>query len=68
MKSRGMRCSVARTGDKTNACKVLWGIQKERNRFRDQGVGWRMELKYILKEVGIRMDGVSWIHPAQKMY
>jgi hypothetical protein len=51
IKSRRMRWAghVARIGEDRKVCKVWWESQKERDRWKDQGVGGKMGSEWILE-------------------
>jgi hypothetical protein len=64
IKSRSMRWAghVARMREKRNVYNVLWGSQKERDHWNDQGVGGWTILKWIFREKG--WVGMDWIDMA----
>jgi hypothetical protein len=67
IKSRRMRCAgnVARTGEKTNACRVLVGTSEGKRPPRGPRRRWEDNIKMDRRETG--WDGVVWIHLAQNI-
>jgi len=51
------------TRDKRNACKILVAKPETKKPHGDIGVGERLKLQWLLKEIGF--EGADWIYLAQ---